>query len=88
MLQWLRVQSVERRLTSCRDATRAWEGLRERTRGIAFSGGGGANRGYVGRGEAGLTGIDLHRSDDGEAGRWWRGTNGAGTLHACGYDVR
>ena len=23
-----------------------------------------------------------------QAGRWWRGTNGAGTLHACGYDVR
>eukprot|EP00964_Phaeocystis_antarctica_P142506 scaffold107785_cov62-Phaeocystis_antarctica.AAC.2 len=53
MLQWLRVRSGERRLTSCRDATRAWEGLRERTLGTAFSGGSGANRGRVGRGEAG-----------------------------------
>ena len=62
----LRVHSGEGQLTSCRDAscrlalcefvlrdTRAWEGLSERTLGIAFSGGGGPNRVNVGQGEAG-----------------------------------
>eukprot|EP00964_Phaeocystis_antarctica_P046083 scaffold26576_cov77-Phaeocystis_antarctica.AAC.1 len=42
--------------------------------------------GWKVRGVAGSRSCNASRAGN-QAGRWRRGTNGAGTLNACGYDV-